>query len=116
MSERLFIALYLDEDVDILVAHLLRARGYKATTTVDAGMLGASDDEQLETAASRQLTLLTHNRVDFEEQIRKYFAAGKSHAGIIIATRHSPQEIVRRLLIILDSTTADEMLNQVRYI
>lgn len=116
MSSRLFIELYLDEDVDVLVAQLLRARGYSAVTTQDAGLLGASDEEQLDFATSRQLALVTHNRAHFEEQIRQRFATGKHHGGIIIASRHEPQEIVRRLLIILDSTTADEMENQVRYI
>lgn len=29
---QLFIALYLDEDVDVLVARLIRARGFSATT------------------------------------------------------------------------------------
>ena len=36
---RFFIELYLDEDVDVLVADLLRARGFVATTTRDAGKL-----------------------------------------------------------------------------
>lgn len=31
---RLFIALYLDEDVPVLVASLLRARNFTALTTV----------------------------------------------------------------------------------
>ena len=36
---RFFIELYLDEDVDVLVADLLRARGFVATMTRDAGKL-----------------------------------------------------------------------------
>jgi hypothetical protein len=34
---RLFIALYLDEDVSVLVAELLRARGFTTQTTQEAG-------------------------------------------------------------------------------
>ena len=63
---RFFIELYLDEDVDVLVADLLRARGFVATTTRDAGKLQASDAEQMACAVGRQETLLTHNRADFE--------------------------------------------------
>ena len=59
---RFFIELYLDEDVDVLVADLLRARGFVATTTRDAGKLQASDAEQMACAVGRQETLLTHNR------------------------------------------------------
>jgi len=36
--------------------------------------------------------------------------------GIIIATRNPPYEIVRRLLLILNQVTADEMQDQLRYI
>jgi predicted nuclease of predicted toxin-antitoxin system len=62
--------LYLDEDVDVLVADLLRARGFVATTTRDAGKLQASDTEQMACAVSRQETLLTHNRADKAEENR----------------------------------------------
>jgi hypothetical protein len=41
---RLFIALYLDEDVDVLVAELIRAYGFDVLTTRDAGLLGEDDD------------------------------------------------------------------------
>jgi hypothetical protein len=45
-----------------------------------------------------------------------YFATGQTHSGSIIAVRHPPYEIVRRLLLILNHVTADEMQNQLRYI
>ena len=113
---RLFIQCYLDEDVDVLVAELLRAYGYVATTAHEAENLGATDTEQLEFAASHQWALLTHNRVHFEQLAEQYFSSGQQHSGIIIAVRRSPHEIVRRVLLILDQVTADEMDNQVRYI
>jgi predicted nuclease of predicted toxin-antitoxin system len=111
-----FIELYLDEDVDVLVADLLRTRGFVATTTRDAGKLQASDAERMACALGRQETLLTHNRADFEALARTYLATGQFHHGIIIATRHPPYEIVRRLLLILNQVTADEMQDQLRYI
>jgi predicted nuclease of predicted toxin-antitoxin system len=113
---RLFIEVYLDEDVDILVAELLRSYGYLAITARDAGQLQKSDEEQLQYAVSQGKALLTHNRLDFEQLAREYFMSGQNHYGIIFAVRRSPQEIVRRLLIILERVTADEMENQVRYI
>jgi hypothetical protein len=71
---------------------------------------------QLAYAISQQQTFLTHNRADFEALARTYLAAGQSHYGIIIAVRHPPYEIVRRLLRILNQVTADEMQDQLRYI
>ncbi|MBV9384927.1 MAG: DUF5615 family PIN-like protein [Chroococcidiopsidaceae cyanobacterium CP_BM_ER_R8_30] len=58
----LFIELYLDEDVDVLVAALLRARGFVATTAQELGQLQKSDKEQLAYAVSQHKTFLTHNR------------------------------------------------------
>ena len=113
---RLFIELYLDEDVDVLVAVLLRAHGFGAVTAQDAGQKGKTDDEQLAYAISQQRALLTHNRDHFAALTQDYFATGRKHYGIIIAVRRSPQEIVTRLMTILNQTTADEMEDQVIYI
>ncbi|NES98326.1 MAG: hypothetical protein F6K32_24710 [Desertifilum sp. SIO1I2] len=112
----IFIHIYLDEDVDVLVATLLRSRGFEATTQNQAEQLGKTDVEQLEYAVSQRAAILTHNRTDFEELARGYFEQGKLHYGIIISVRNPYQEIVQRLLAILNSTTADEMENQILYI
>lgn len=60
--------------------------------------------------------MLTHNRDDFVRLAEEYFAEGRKHCGIIIAVRRPVQEIVRRLMAILNQTTADEMENQLIYI
>ena len=113
---RLFIELYLDEDVDVLVADLVRARGFQAITTQAAGRIRKNDVEQLAYAVSQQKTLFTHNRADFEVLAQQYLTTGQTHYGIMIAVRRSPYEIARRLLTILNRVTADEMENQLRYI
>jgi Domain of unknown function (DUF5615) len=100
----------------VLIADLLRARGFDATTTQEARRFGQGDAEQLTYAVNQRKTLLTHNRADFEALAERYFSSGQTHFGIIIATRHSAHEVVRRLLIILNQITADEMVNQLIYI
>ncbi len=67
---KLFAELYLDEDVSVLLATLLRARGFAVTTAHAEGMLHRSDAEQL----------------------------------------------ARRLGILLDTLSADEIQNQLLYI
>jgi Domain of unknown function (DUF5615) len=113
---RLFIDLYLDEDVSVLVAELIRARGFDVTTTLEAQNLGRTDREQLEYAIAHKQTLLTHNRADFEALAQSYFSSARSHHGSIIAVRHPPGEIVKRVLVVLNSITGDEIENQIRYI
>ena len=111
----IFIHVYLDEDVYVLIANLLHFRGFSATTT-QAGQRGKSDAEQLEFATGLGAAILTHNHTDFESLAQEYFNINKSHSGMIIAVRRPYTEIVRRLLTILDSTTSDEMENQILYI
>ncbi len=113
---RLFIDLYLDEDVDVLLADLISARGFVAITTREAGQLGNDDATQLAFAVSQQRTFFAHNRADFEFLAQSYFAAGQSHYGIIIAVRREPYELARRLLAILNHISADEMQDQLRYL
>ena len=113
---RLFIDLYLDEDVNVLIADLVRARGFRVTTTQGAGQKGATDADQLAFATSQRNALLTHNRVHFEALAQRYFEEKKPHSGIIIAVRRPPKELCRRILILLDSMTADEIENQILYI
>lgn len=113
---RLFAQLYLDEDVDVLVGKLLRARGFSVLTTQEAEQLGATDAQQLALAVEQERTLLTHNRVDFEQLAQRYAAEGRTHHGIILTVRRLPHEITRRCLKLLDAYTADEMQNRVFYI
>ena len=113
---RLFIELYLDEDVNVLVANLLRGRGIVAITTREAGLLQNSDADQLAHAVSQGKTFLTHDRADFEALAQEYADANKKHYGIILEARHPPYEFVRRLMRIINQVTADEIEVQVRYI
>ena len=112
----MFIPLYLDEDVDVLLADLVKARGFEATTTRDAGKLENSDPERLAFATSHQQVMLTHNRADFEQLAQQRFAEQKRHAVMMIAVRRPVYELAKRILIILNAVAADEMRNQVRYI
>jgi hypothetical protein len=72
--------------------------------------------EQLAYAVGQRKTLLTHNRIDFEALNQEYFTSERRHFGIIIAVRRPVRELLRRLLVILDRITADEIENQVLYI
>jgi len=114
---RLFISLFLDEDVDVLLATLLKSQNWSARTVKDEGREGIADPQQLEFAAKNQMTILTHNRNDYEELAAQWLAEGRMHSGIIIAIRrHSTYDLARRLIVLLNSMTADEMDNQVFYI
>jgi hypothetical protein len=86
------------------------------TTTREAEQGGSSDEEQLNYAVSRRITLVTHNRADFESLAREYFNSDMKHYGIVIAVQRPAHEIARRLLVILDQVTAEEIEDQIRYV
>ncbi len=89
----IFAQVYVDEDVDVLVATLLLARGLNTTTARSEGMLGKTDSEQLAFAASVERCILTHNRLDFDKLHTDYLTNHQTHAGIMIAKRRNAYEI-----------------------
>jgi uncharacterized protein DUF5615 len=113
----LFIRLYLDEDVSVLVAQLLHPHGFDVLTTREAQQLGASDATQLQYAATHHRTLLTHNRVDYEALHAAALDAHQPHAGILVANRRASDfDLARRILTLLDRFTADDVVNQLLYL
>jgi len=113
----LFIKLYLDEDVSVVVAAILNGRGYDALTARDARMLQAPDVGQLRYAAANHRVLLTHNIVDFVEIALQFTRSVERHYGIILAVRRaSDAELAARIVAILNTVTLDEMIDRVRYI
>lgn len=71
------ITLLLDEDVRVLLAEILRQRGYDAVHVLEVGRRGKSDPEQLAYAASQGRTMLTHNIRYYRLLDRKYQTQGK---------------------------------------
>ena len=112
----LFAALYLDEDVSALLVTLLRARGIDTTSAREEQMLGRPDPGQMQRATLLERVLVTHNRNDFERIHAQYTANQTGHYGIIVAQRRDVYEIARRLGLLLNTLTADEITNQLLYI
>lgn len=80
---KLFAGLYLDEDVSVLVATLLRVRGFNITTARDKNALGLDDAGQLARAVALGRCIFTHNRLDFEPLHRDYLAANQMVRGVM---------------------------------
>lgn len=113
------ISLYIDEDAmhnRLVVA--LRSRGVAVATVLDAGLTEKTDDEQLAFATENGCVLYTFNVPDFHRLHRQWVAAGREHAGMILAPqqRFSVGEQLRRILRLRASVTAASMLNQVEFL
>jgi hypothetical protein len=70
----------LDEHIDAAISVGLRRRGIDVTTTVEAGLLRASDPEQIAFATAQGRVFVTRER-----GIAAEIPSGISHAGIAIA-------------------------------
>lgn len=116
MDSSLFIRLYIDEDVHESIAPELRRRGYDVLNTREVNRRGLSDAEQLAYAAAENRTLFSFNAADYTALHKEYLDQGREHAGVVISNQIPIGEAIRRLLILLDRVSADEMQTQLRWL
>ncbi len=109
MSE---ISLYIDEDVRLMLAEILRNRGYNAAHVLELNREGKSDEEQFEYAVKHGMAILTYNIGDFSILYKAYAEGNKTHYGIIVSEQLPFSELLRRALKFLSSNTAESLLNQ----
>ena len=76
--------LYLDEQINPLVAKILRDKGYDVISAFDIKATGLSDIEQFELSIKYERPIVTYDIKDFIDLSREYIAKGKSHFGIIL--------------------------------
>ncbi len=104
--------LYLDEDVRILLAEVLRQRGYDAVHTVEVKRHGKSDPEQLAYAVKNQRAILTHNIKDYILLAKKYSHQGLKHNGIVVSDQVGFEELLKRVLKFLYKNSREELENR----
>src|SRR5258708_4649754 len=66
------------------LANLLQKAGHTAVRPVDANLTGASDPRHWEYAITKQLVILTRDRVDFRELHQLILASGGTHPGLLV--------------------------------
>ena len=113
------VRLYFDADaMQRAVVQGLRARGVDVTTANDAGIAGATDEEQLEFARSDGRVLISFNVSDFLAIHTQYLSQGKTHAGIILAPQqqYSIGERIRRLLKLAATRSAEDMRDRLEFL
>jgi hypothetical protein len=104
---------HLDEHGDPRIARGRHRRGIDVTTTVEAGLLHTTDEEQLAYATSEGRVLFTQD-ADF----LRLDAAGVVHTGIAFCHAGSRPvgEIIRRLTLIWEIYEPEEMESRVEFL
>lgn len=111
------VRLYVDEDFQRQgLVRAIRARGYDIVTTLEVARTGMSDTNQLVYAAENHRTLITFNARDFVPLHRDYLIDGRFHSGIIISNQLETGVLVRRLLRLLQSRSAEDMVNWLEFL
>ena len=81
---------YLDEDLNPKIAEILKKNGIDAVSAKEAGMLQASDLEQMEYASDEKRCMVTRNRNDFIRLTVRFFNENRSHNGLLIIPHSYP--------------------------
>jgi hypothetical protein len=107
------IQFHLDENVDPAIATGLKRHGIDVTTTTDAGLLRAPDEEQVAYGIQSERVIFTQDK-DF----LRIHATGTPHAGIAYCHRKSRTigQIIDGLVLIWELQERDEMENRVEFL
>ena len=111
--------LYVDEDAEQRsLVRALRERGIDVTTALEAGMIGHSDEEQLDHAVREERAIYTLNVGDFARLHQEYLAAGRRHCGIIVipSQRYDVGRKIRRLVDLVETKSAQEIRNCIEFL
>lgn len=109
-------ALLLDEDVRVVLADILRQRGYDAIHVLEIGRAGRSDLDQFTYAVSQERALLTHNIRDFLAIDDRYRTEGHEHFGIMVSDHVQLRDLLRRILRCLSQYTKEQACNRVTWL
>lgn len=97
-------ALYLDADVAVPLAQLLRAAGHDVVTADEEGLKYARDNIQMLAAWRRGRVLVTHNGKDFPDHYEAWQTwppawgvAAPSHPGVIVMAQVGEEDLAAAL-------------------
>ena len=107
------IRYHLDESVRTVLAVGLRSHGVDVTTTAEAALLGAGDEDHIAYALAQQRVIVTHDDDFFVLASR-----GVKHAGVCYChqQKHTVGRLLQMLLLVHQCCTADQMRGHVEFL
>jgi predicted nuclease of predicted toxin-antitoxin system len=107
------IRFHLDENCAKAIAEGLARRGVDVTTTPEAWLKGASDEQQAAFCLAERRILLTQ-----DQEFLGLDVAGFEHAGIVFCAKDTKSigEIIQRLVLIWEVYEPEEMMGKVEYV
>lgn len=108
--------LLLDEQIWVYLAKLLRDQGFDVYHVTEMGLEQTPDPMILEKAVENHQAVVTFNIKDFVPLSVEHFEDGKEHYGIVLSDQISQGELQKRVTNLLNSITAEDLKNTVRYL
>ncbi len=108
--------LLLDEQIWVYLAALLREQGFDVYHVSEVGLDHTPDPEILQEAVKKHQAVVTFNTRDFIPLAREYSAQGREHYGIVVSNEIPQGELQRRVTKLLESVSAEELKNIVRFL
>ena len=108
--------LLLDEHIWTYLAKILREQGFDVIHVTEGGLVATPDNEIMEYAVSKRRAVVTFNIKDFIPLAIQYYEDGKEHYGVVVSNQLSRGELQKKVLKLLKSITAEELMNSVRYL
>jgi predicted nuclease of predicted toxin-antitoxin system len=107
------IRFHLDEHCHRALAEGLRRRGIDVTTTPEAGLMSATDEQQLAYSSDSGRVLFTQDR-----DLLRLNAAGVAHAGIAYCDQDTKSigALIQGLVLIWELLEPSEMVNRVEFL
>jgi hypothetical protein len=110
------IRFFTDEDVYGSVAAKLRRKGFDAVSTPEMHRLGTTDESQLAWAAKEARVLLTFNVAHFAILHKEWLSHARRHAGIVVSRQRPIGDLLRRVLALAASLSAEDMLDRLEFL
>jgi predicted nuclease of predicted toxin-antitoxin system len=106
----------LNEHLSPELAEALRGRGFDVVSCLEVGLGRADDGVLLAHATAEGRAVVTFNARDFAPLHEQLLANGQEHWGIILSTQETFGVLLKRLLRLLHSVSAEEMKNQLHWL
>lgn len=110
------IRLFTDEDIHGGLAEILRSHGFDAVSTREADRLSETDPDQLEWCHENGRAIITFNVAHFAAMHEQWLAAGRHHAGVIVSNQRPIGDLMRRVVRLARTLTAEEMIDRLEYL
>jgi hypothetical protein len=110
------LSFFTDEDVYGELAGILRSHGFDAVSTPESHRLGEPDPAHLEWCRQQRRCIVSFNVGDFAALHRDWLLAGTHHAGVIVSDQRPLGDLVRRVLRLARTLTAEEMVDRLEYL